>query len=77
MLIRRFFALVILYSDKLDPASLSYNEVFNICRDDHPDNVITSMKAIMAVLVEESDDVHEDILLTLLSSLGRNKKVST
>lgn len=35
------------------------------------------MQTIMVVLLEESEDVSEDLLLVLLSVLGRNKKVST
>lgn len=35
------------------------------------------MQTIMVVLLEESEDVPEDLLLVLLSVLGRNKKVST
>lgn len=48
-----------------------------VCRDDHPENVLTSMKTIMYVLLDESEEIHEDLLLILLSTLGRNKKVST
>jgi len=46
-------------------------------RDDHPENVLSSMQTIMAVLLEESEDVHPDILSILLSTLGRDKRVST
>ncbi|KAL8137333.1 hypothetical protein V2J09_003334 [Rumex salicifolius] len=48
-----------------------------IVRDDHPNAIVTSMKMIMVMLVEESDEVHQDNLLTLLSSLGWNKKEIT
>lgn len=48
-----------------------------VSRDDHPENVLTSMKTIMYVLLDESEEIHEDLLLILLSTLGRNKKVST
>lgn len=34
------------------------------------------MQKIMVVLLEESEDVREDLLLVLLSVLGRNKTVS-
>ena len=34
------------------------------------------MQTIMVVLLEESEDVREDLLLVLLSVLGRNKSVS-
>lgn len=35
------------------------------------------MQKIMVVLLEESEDVREDLLLVLLSVLGRNKTVSS
>lgn len=47
-----------------------------IPRDDHPENVLSSMQSIMAVLLEESEDVREDLLSILLSTLGREKRVS-
>lgn len=47
-----------------------------ICRDDHTGNILTSMKTIMIVILEESEDINEDILRILISALGR-KKVST
>lgn len=46
-------------------------------RDDHPESVLSSMQNVMAVLLEESEDVHEDLLSILLSTLGRDKRVST
>lgn len=45
-------------------------------RDDHPESVLSSMQSIMAVLLEESEDVREDLLSILLSMLGREKRVS-
>lgn len=50
---------------------------FLLFRDDHPENVLSSMQTIMVVLLEESEDIREDLLEILLSSLGREKKVST
>lgn len=44
-------------------------------RDDHPESVLSSMQTIMVVLLEESEDVHEDLLSILLSTLGRGNKV--
>jgi len=46
-------------------------------RDDHPESVLSAMQTIMAVLLEESEDIHPDLLSILLSTLGRDKKVST
>lgn len=34
------------------------------------------MQTIMIVLLEESEDIQEDLLLVILSVLGRNKSVS-
>lgn len=34
------------------------------------------MQTIMVVLIEESEDVREDLLLVILSVLGRNRSVS-
>ncbi|KAL2495632.1 hypothetical protein Fot_39389 [Forsythia ovata] len=55
-----------------------FSTLFTIARDEHPENVLTSMQTIMEVVLEESEDIQEDLLLILLSVLGRNKKdVST
>ncbi|KAL0398901.1 UNVERIFIED_CONTAM: Sister chromatid cohesion protein PDS5 [Sesamum radiatum] len=43
-------------------------------RDEHPENVLTSMETIMKVLLEESEDVQENLLITLLSVFGRDKE---
>ncbi|CAN4127000.1 unnamed protein product [Withania somnifera] len=54
------------------------NEMFrtfvNVVRDEHHDNILTSMRTIMVVLIEESEDIREDLLLIILSVLGRHKK---
>ncbi|XP_042029643.1 sister chromatid cohesion protein PDS5 homolog B-like isoform X1 [Salvia splendens] len=47
-----------------------FSTFFTVARDDHPENVFTSMQTIMEVLLEESEDVPENLLLTLLSVLG-------
>lgn len=47
-----------------------------ICRDDHPEVVLSSMQSIMIVLLEESEDIQEKLLLILLSKFGRNRSVS-
>ncbi|KAL9254883.1 Sister chromatid cohesion protein PDS5 homolog A-like protein [Drosera capensis] len=53
-------------------------EMFRTCigvvRDDHPESVLSSMKTIMVVLIEESEEITEDLLLILLSTLGQNRK---
>lgn len=45
------------------------------CRDDHPESVLSAMQTIMIVVLEESEDVRDDLLLVILSALGRNKSV--
>ncbi|KAL0300906.1 UNVERIFIED_CONTAM: Sister chromatid cohesion protein PDS5A [Sesamum radiatum] len=51
-----------------------FNIFFAVARDEHPGNVLTSMETIMEVLFEESEDVPENLLLILLSILGRDKE---
>ncbi|KAK7412751.1 hypothetical protein VNO78_04347 [Psophocarpus tetragonolobus] len=51
-----------------------FSTFFAVARDDHPESVLSSMQSIMEVLLEESEDVHLDLLSILLSALGRNKK---
>ncbi|KAL9237009.1 hypothetical protein vseg_011602 [Gypsophila vaccaria] len=51
-----------------------FRTFFVVARDDHPENVLTAMEAIMFVLLDESEDISEDLLLILLSTLGHNKK---
>nr|KJB48921.1 hypothetical protein B456_008G093700 [Gossypium raimondii] len=43
--------------------------------DDHPESVLSTMQTIMIVVLEESEDVRDDLLLVILSALGRNKSV--
>ncbi|KAL2603500.1 hypothetical protein GLYMA_09G014600v4 [Glycine max] len=50
-----------------------FTTFFAVARDDHPEIVLSSMQTIMAVLLEESEDVHQDLLSILLSMLGRGK----
>ncbi|CAA2986797.1 sister chromatid cohesion PDS5 homolog A isoform X1 [Olea europaea subsp. europaea] len=54
-----------------------FSTFFTVARDEHPENVLTSMQTIMKVVLEESEDIQEDLLLILLSVLGRNKDVSS
>ncbi|KAL5972453.1 hypothetical protein ACLOJK_041708 [Asimina triloba] len=53
------------------------NEMFHtfltVASDDHPESVLTSMKTIMSLLLDESEDIEENMLLTLLLVLGRGK----
>ncbi|XP_010252783.1 PREDICTED: sister chromatid cohesion protein PDS5 homolog B [Nelumbo nucifera] len=50
-----------------------FSTFFCVASDDHPENVLTSMQTIMVLLIEESEDVLENLLLVLLSVLGREK----
>uniref|UniRef100_A0A5B7AN91 Sister chromatid cohesion protein PDS5 B n=2 Tax=Davidia involucrata TaxID=16924 RepID=A0A5B7AN91_DAVIN len=50
-----------------------FSTFFAVASDDHPESVLTSMQTIMVVLLEENEEVQEDLLLVLLSVLGRNK----
>ncbi|XP_024982599.1 sister chromatid cohesion protein PDS5 homolog A [Cynara cardunculus var. scolymus] len=51
-----------------------FRTFFAVASDEHSETVITSMKTIMVVLLEESEDINEDLLLIILSVLGRDKK---
>lgn len=57
-----------------DLVSELFRTFLAVAREDHPENVVTSMRTIMYFLLDESEDIYEDLLLILLSTLGRNKK---
>ncbi|XP_019095474.1 PREDICTED: sister chromatid cohesion protein PDS5 homolog A-like [Camelina sativa] len=50
-----------------------FTTFLDVARDDHPEIVFSSMQNIMILLLEESEDVQEHLLLILLSKLGRNR----
>ncbi|XP_042521110.1 sister chromatid cohesion protein PDS5 homolog A-B isoform X2 [Macadamia integrifolia] len=50
-----------------------FSTFFSVASDDHPESVLTSMEKIMVLLIEESEDVQDNLLLVLLSVLGREK----
>ncbi|XP_044496291.1 sister chromatid cohesion protein PDS5 homolog A-like [Mangifera indica] len=56
-----------------DLVNQMFSTFFNVASDDHPENVLSSMQTIMIVLLEESEDIQEDLLLVILSALGHNK----
>ncbi|XP_044461448.1 sister chromatid cohesion protein PDS5 homolog A isoform X2 [Mangifera indica] len=56
-----------------DLVNQMFTTFFEVASDDHPENVLSSMQTIMIVLLEESEDIQEDLLLVILSVLGRNK----
>ncbi|MED6131710.1 Sister chromatid cohesion protein PDS5 A [Stylosanthes scabra] len=51
-----------------------FRTFFAVARDDHPESVLSSMQMIMVVLLEESEDIHEDLLSIILSTLGRERE---
>lgn len=51
-----------------------FSTFFLVASKNHPESVLKSMRTIMVVLLEENDDVRVDLLLVILSNLGRNKK---
>ncbi|KAL8214756.1 hypothetical protein R6Q57_004205 [Mikania cordata] len=54
-----------------------FTTFFTVVSDGHSETVITSMKTIMVVLLEESEDINQDLLFIILSVLGRDKKAIT
>ncbi|KAG4129249.1 hypothetical protein ERO13_D09G067600v2 [Gossypium hirsutum] len=50
-----------------------FSTFFAVVRDDHPESVLASMLTIMVVVLEESEDVRDDLLLIILSALGRKR----
>ncbi|KAG8649135.1 hypothetical protein MANES_08G068700v8 [Manihot esculenta] len=56
-----------------DLVNKMFSTFFAVASDNHQESVLTSMQTIMVLLIEESEDVREDLLLVILSVLGRNK----
>ncbi|CAL5345505.1 unnamed protein product [Camellia sinensis] len=56
-----------------DLVNQMFSTFLSVTSDDHPESVLNSMQTIMVVLLEESEDVRDELLLSLLSVLGRNK----
>ncbi|GLU20621.1 hypothetical protein SLE2022_368110 [Rubroshorea leprosula] len=50
-----------------------FSTFFAVASDDHPESVLSSMQTIMIVVLEESEDVRDDLLNIILSTLGRNR----
>lgn len=42
----------------------------------HSDNVFSSMETIMALVLEESEDISPELISTLLSALRRDRQVT-
>ncbi|KAI3718580.1 hypothetical protein L6452_19457 [Arctium lappa] len=51
-----------------------FKTFFGVASDEHPETVTVAMETIMAVLLEESEDIGEDLLHIVLSVLGRDRK---
>ncbi|XP_057497831.1 sister chromatid cohesion protein PDS5 homolog A-like isoform X1 [Actinidia eriantha] len=60
-----------------DLVNQMFSTFFSVASDDHLESVIKSMQTIMVVLLEESEEIREDLLLVLLSVLGRNRSDCT
>ncbi|CAK7323338.1 unnamed protein product [Dovyalis caffra] len=56
-----------------DLVNKMFSTFFTVASDDHQESVLSSMQTIMVLLIEESEDVREDLLLVILSVLGRNR----
>ncbi|XP_034898204.1 sister chromatid cohesion protein PDS5 homolog A isoform X1 [Populus alba] len=56
-----------------DLVNKMFSTFFTVASDDHQESVLSSMQTIMIVLIEESEDFREDLLLVILSVLGRNR----
>ncbi|KAF5742835.1 sister chromatid cohesion protein PDS5 A isoform X1 [Tripterygium wilfordii] len=56
-----------------DLVNKMFTTFFTVARDDHQESVLSSMQTIMILLLEESEEIREDLLLVILSVLGRNK----
>ncbi|KAL1566908.1 sister chromatid cohesion protein PDS5 A-like [Salvia divinorum] len=54
-----------------------FDTFFSVARDELPGNVLSSMQTIMEVILEESEDVPENLLVTLLTVLGNDRKAVT
>ncbi|KAJ6814311.1 sister chromatid cohesion protein PDS5-like protein A [Iris pallida] len=50
-----------------------FTTCFSVISDDHPKTVLLSMQKIMVLILDESEDIQENLLSTILSPLGRKK----
>ncbi|KAJ8770477.1 hypothetical protein K2173_017968 [Erythroxylum novogranatense] len=68
---RSCVAMLDLESDDL--VNKMFSTFFSVASDDHQESILSSMQTIMVLLIEEIEDVREDLLLIILSVLGRNR----
>ncbi|KAJ4792820.1 hypothetical protein LUZ62_029207 [Rhynchospora pubera] len=64
---------VMLDLDCNDLINEMFHKFFSVVSDDHSQSVVSSMQTIMVVIIEESEEIQENLLLTTLSALGRKK----
>ncbi|XP_020691826.1 sister chromatid cohesion protein PDS5 homolog A [Dendrobium catenatum] len=50
---------------------------FSVVSDEHPNNVRASMQTIMVLILDESEEIQENLLVTILSPLGRKRSEFT
>ncbi|KAL5225230.1 hypothetical protein ABZP36_011869 [Zizania latifolia] len=50
-----------------------FRSFLEIISDNHETNIVKSMQSIMALIIDESEDIQESLLHVLLSALGRKK----
>ncbi|KMZ73056.1 hypothetical protein ZOSMA_1552G00010, partial [Zostera marina] len=62
----------------LDLINKMFQTFFAVISDDHPESVLKSMQSIMILVLDKSEDLPENLLFILLSTLGRKRSdVST
>jgi sister-chromatid-cohesion protein PDS5 len=54
---------------------LADNVFMNSCSENHTENVSASMQTIMTLVLDESEDISQQLLSVLLTSLRREKRV--
>ncbi|KAL9249430.1 Sister chromatid cohesion protein PDS5 homolog C-like protein [Drosera capensis] len=52
-----------------------FNLFFKTIRENHPESVFSSMETIMALVLEESEEISPELINTILSSLEKDKDV--
>nr|ABC94594.1 AF-4 domain containing protein-like protein [Oryza sativa Indica Group] len=50
-----------------------FRSFLEIISDNHEPNIVNSMQSVMALIIDESEDIEESLLNVLLSTLGRKK----
>lgn len=51
-----------------------FQHFLNAIRDDHPENVFTSMETIMTLVLEESEDIPTELLSPILASIKKDNQ---